>query len=539
MAVNQLMRATESTAAPRASQSPLQRVFGKFLPAALAIGCLWGVVALGQQTGWRLPKFSALQGETEVEKDDWCKEHGVPESVCVECRPGLLPLARSYKWCKEHGVPECPHCHPDLAQVQSRPEVTDADREVAARSLEFAPRPENDAKCKKHSRRLQLTSREMVDRLGLAFAPVTRGAVEEVVGATGEINYDPTRVARATSRAAGTVWRVERQVGDKVKRGEVLAIVDSVEVGKAKAEFQQALVQLDLRRETVAKLRPMAGTTVPEKDVQAAEAAVEEGEVRMITAEEALANLGMALRANDVRGLSPADLARRMQFLGFPPSLVKEFAGRTGSSNLIPVTAPFDGEIVSRLAVKDEATNPARPLFVVADTSRMWLTLRLRPEDANRVKPGQPVRFLHAGHTGPTAWDPGTVVWISPAADEKTRTVPVRVDLPNPSDRHHANTIGTAEIVLRSEKQAIVVPSGAVHWEGCCHIVFVRDKNFEKEGSLKVVHVRKVRPGATDVPTAAGPMTEVVVGLLPGEWIATTNSGIFRSELLKNDLGEG
>ena len=394
-------------AAPLAVASPLRHVFGHFLPAALALGCVLGVVALGQQTGWQLPKFSALRGGIGAEKDDWCKEHDVPESICVKCHPGLLPLARSYKWCKEHGVPECPHCHPDLAQIQSQPDVTDADREVAARSLEFAPRLENDAKCKKHSRRLQLASGEMVDRLGLAFAPVSRGPVEEVVGATGEIGYDPTRVARATSRAAGTVWRVERQVGDRVKRGEVLAIIDSVEVGKAKAEFQQALVQLDLRRETVANLRPMAGTTVPEKNVQAAEAAVEESEVRMITAEEALANLGMSLRANDVRGLSPTDLARRMQFLGFPASLATEFADKTGSSNLIPVTAPLDGEIVSRRAVKDEATNPAHPLFVVADTSRMWLTLRIRPEDANRVKPGQSVRFLHAGHTGPTAWDPG------------------------------------------------------------------------------------------------------------------------------------
>jgi cobalt-zinc-cadmium efflux system membrane fusion protein len=41
------------------------------------------------------------------------------------------------------------------------------------------------------------------------------------------------------------------------------------------------------------------------------------------------------------------------------------------------------------------------------------------------------------------------------------------------------------------------------------------------------------------MPTPAGPVTEVAAGLLPGEWVATTNSGIFRSELLKNDLGAG
>jgi cobalt-zinc-cadmium efflux system membrane fusion protein len=498
-----------------------------------------GAVALGQATHWKLPKASALRGEGRADKDDWCKEHSVPESVCVECRPDLLPRGRAYAWCQEHGVPECPLCHPDLVQLPSPPKVTDAERDRAARSLGFAPRAENDDKCKKHLRRLQLQSEEIAARLGLGFAPVERGRVEEIITAPGEITYDPTRVARVGARAGGTVWRIEKQVGEKVRRGDVLALIDSAEVGKTKAEFQQALVQLSLKRETLAKLKPMAGSTIPGKDVQAAEAAVEETEVRLLTAEQALANLGLPIRTDDMRELSPADLSRRMQFLGLPDPLAKQLASRTASSNLLPVTAPLDGEVVARSAVIDETADPVKPLFVVADTTRVWLTLRVRPEDIGRVKPGLTVRFRHAGHSGPVGWDPGTVVWVSPATDEKTRTVPVRVDLPNPSDRHHANTFGTGEVVLRDDKDALIVPSGAVHWEGCCHVVFVRDRDYERPGALKVVHVRKVRPGAKDVPTPAGPVTEVAAGLLPGEWVATTNSGIFRAELLKNDLGAG
>ena len=110
----------------------------------------------------------------------------------------------------------------------------------------------------------------------------------------------------------------------------------------------------------------------------------------------------------------------------------------------------------------------------------------------------------------------------------------LRVDLPNPFDRHHANTFGTAEVILRDEPEAVIVPAGAVHWEGCCHIVFVRDK-----ANTKVVHVRKVRLGATDQESITGPVTEIAAGLLPGEWVAVTNSGVFRSELLKNNLGAG
>ena len=532
---------TESPAGPHAPRvrSRLRRVLAYLLPATLTLGCVAGLLALGRATDWKLPKAASLRGEGKPEADDWCKEHGVPESECVECRSELLPRRPLHGWCPDHGVSECPLCHDDVAELPARRAATAADRALAERALAFAPRFENDRKCKKHVRRLQLPSEEMASRLGVGFVAVARGRVEEVVRAPGEIGYDPTRVARVAARAAGTVSRVERQVGDKVRRGDVLALVDSAEVGKAKAEFQQALVQLDLRRETLAKLRPAAGSTVAGKDLQAAEAAAEEAEVRLLTAEQALANFGMPIRADDVRGLSPAELAARMQFLGLPDALIKVLSGRSMSSTLLPVTAPLDGEIVTRSAVKDEAADPTKPLFVVADTGRVWLTLRVRPDDADRVKPGQVVRFRHAGHTGPAAWDIGAVAWVSPSADEKTRTVPVRVGLTNSSDRHHANTFGTAEVVLRAEAGAVVVPSAAVHWEGCCHVVFVRDREYESPGSPKVVHVRKGRVGAQDVPTAAGPVTEIPAGVLPGEWIAVTNSGVFRSELLKNDLGAG
>lgn len=533
---------------PPTGRHRLRRVLGHLFAAAIAFGCIAAFVILGWATDWKLPRAASLRGEEAASKDDWCEPHGVPNSACVECNPELLApelslrelagTGRSRGWCKQHGVHQCPLCNPDVAQLRYRPTVTEADRQRAARALSFAPRAENDPKCQKNQRHIQLGSDEVATRLGLTFTPVSRGPVIESVEAPGEVTYDATRVARLAPRASGTVWRVEKQVGDKVRVGDVLAVVEAAEVGRAKAEFQHAMVQLDLRRETLAKLEPAAGSSIPVKDVQAAAAAVEEAEVRLLAAEQALANLGLPIRAADVRGLTPADLARKVQFLGFPAAVAADLAGRTASSNLLPVAAPIDGEVVTRTAVKDEAADPARPLFVVVDTARMWLTLHVRPEDADRVTAGQPVRFRHSGHTGPAAWDPGIVAWVSPAADEKTRTVPVRATLPNLSDRHHANTFGTAEVVLREEPDALLVPSSAVHWEGCCHVVFVRDRNYEAAGAPKVFHVRTVRPGAR-VSTPAGSMTEIAAGLAPGEVVAAANSGVLRSELLKNNLGEG
>ena len=138
----------------------------------------------------------------------------------------------------------------------------------------------------------------------------------------------------------------------------------------------------------------------------------------------------------------------------------------------------------------------------------------------------------------PTAADKTSkarVDWISTSADKLTRMVQVRAVLPNPDGRLRNETFGTGQVILREERDAIVIPTGSSHWEGCCEVVFVRDKHyFDSPASYKVFHVRSVRLGATN-----GDYTEVISGLLPGEVIATEGSDVLRAQLLKNNLGAG
>ena len=109
-----------------------------------------------------------------------------------------------------------------------------------------------------------------------------------------------------------------------------------------------------------------------------------------------------------------------------------------------------------------------------------------------------------------------------------------RASLPNEAGRLRANTFGPGRVILREEPEAVIVPSEAVHWEGDCFVVFVRDKNYLAEGAPKVFHVRTVRVGMKDADT-----TEIIAGVLPGELVATRGSGALRAELLKDNLGEG
>ena len=527
---------TATTVAPPAP-ARTRRFAGRLwrlVPTVVAVAGLVGVVYAGQASGWKLPKASALRGERADDPDDWCPEHGVPESGCVECDRNLLPHPPRTGWCKEFGVHDCPFCDPAVAQTPTPASFSPADLERARRALAFAPRPPNGKKCRLHERRVQLESGEVVARLGITVEPVGTAPVVEGVTAPGEIGYDPTRLARLSARVPGVVRRVERQVGDRVKAGDLLALVDAAEVGKAKAEFQQALALVELRTQTLAQ-KKFLSATVPGQAVIEAEAALDEARVRLLLAEQSLANLGLPVRAAEVKGLSPAEVAARLRFLGVPDPLRSELAKETASANMLPVRAPFDGEVVARAAVPGQPADPAKPLFVVADTTRVWLTLRVRYEDADRVRVGHAVRF----RADRGAAVVGSVAWVSPAADEKTRAVPVRVELSNPDGRLRANTFGTAFVVLRAEPETVVVPSAAVHWEGCCNVVFVADRGFDRPDGFKVFHVRKVRPGAKDMNPAGTPVTEVIAGVLPGERVAVANSGVLRSELLRNNLGAG
>ena len=221
-----------------AQQPPRRGVLGWLLNSLptlavlLALGCLaW----FGHHTGWTVPKFAELIGEAKAAEADWCAEHGVPESICVECSPSLLPRGKEHGWCKEHGVAECPLCHPDVAQLQETPKVTADDLALADRALKADERTENNSKCHLDRRRIQFASHEAAEKAGVDVTTALPTAMTEGITANGEITYDQTRVSRPTSRVMGTVYWVGKSVGDPVKRGETLALINSAEVGRARA----------------------------------------------------------------------------------------------------------------------------------------------------------------------------------------------------------------------------------------------------------------------------------------------------------------
>lgn len=524
----------KQTVAERESSDlpPRTTVLGRALrmiPTLLVMAALGGLGYLGHHHGWKIPKFSELAGHEKKSGVAWCEEHGVPEAECIACNAELMPKGKLYGWCIEHGVHECVLDHPEIAQLNETPEVSRADLDRTARAIAIRPRTKNDPGCRLHLRRIQFPSIAAADKAGIDIGLVDRGAVVESITATGEVVYDPTQVARVASRASGTVWRVDKNVGDRVHAGELLALVDAAKVGQAKAELLQAVAALHLCDKTLRRLVALEGV-VAGKQLLDAEAARTEGEAAVRKSVQTLQNLGLPIAFEDVCEQSDAELSRQLHFLGLPESLSASLDVRRTTANLIPVIAPRDGTVASRDVVAGEVVDTPTTLFTITDTSRMWVILNVPLEEANHVAIGQKIVFRPDGDDQPRT---GKLTWISSAVDAETRTVKVRGELPNEDSHLRNETFGVGEIALREEPDAIVAPSNAIHWEGCCHVVFVRDKDWFTS-PYKVIHTRSVRPGVV-----RGDSTEIIAGLLPGEVVVTKGSAVLRAELLKGNLGAG
>jgi cobalt-zinc-cadmium efflux system membrane fusion protein len=392
-------------------------------------------------------------------------------------------------------------------------------------------RPQNNSRDTTHLSRVQFASTESLAKAGVDVDVVHERPMTDAIAANGELIFDPTCVAHLSPRAPGAVAAVLKSVGDPVAAGEILGVIDASLVGQAKSQLLQAVVQMQLRRATTDRLKPIASSgAVAQKSAVEAEGALREAEVALIAARQALENLGFEL-PEDLESLPASALAAELRFLGLSPDLANSLAARTKSANLIPIRAPREGVLIASEVVAGEVVDTAKPLFTVSDPRRMWLMLNVRQEDARYIRLGMPVRFVSdSGDQQVT----GNISWINPAIDATTRSLHVRVTVVNNDGTLRDRTFGSGQIIVREEPRAVVVPREAVQSTADAHFVFVRDKRFFDKAAPKFFHVRQVRLGARD-----DHYVELLAGVLPGEVVASKGSNVLLAQLLYGTLGAG
>lgn len=361
--------------------------------------------------------------------------------------------------------------------------------------------------------------------------PVVERQMEEHVVAPGAITYVRNGVASLAARVPGTVWRVEKRLGDTVRQGELLVILDASAVGDAKAGFLESLVDAELKKLTVDRLESV-GQAVAGRQLAEARSALRQALVNRFNAQQALINLGFSIRHEDFDGLSDAERGHKIHFLGLPSEISSHLDRASTSANLIPVVAPFDGVVIKCEVVRGEVVSPERSEIAIADVSRMLLRLNINKEDALRVAVGQPVEYIADGIPGSLNCK---VNWISTELDDKTRTLQALAEVDNPlvdadgdGISHRllkANTYGVGRIRVRNRPSAVAVPAMAVQWDGEKHFVFVEERP-EADDDESIFCQRMVLPGTVD-----DGFVEIIKGLSTADRVVVDGSHMLKSEM--------
>jgi len=446
--------------------------------------------------------------ESLIDAMGFCNGHGVPEALCTKCSPDLVTAFKAIgDWCAGHDIPEsqCTICNHDLVPGGSVSEKSKAP--ASDIRLVRAPEPPRSQRspsvtCRTHDLRVQFDSPGIARAAGLEYALVENRKVTQTIICNAETAFDAGRYARLSSRAGGVVREIRKDLGQPVVEGETLAVVDSVALGTAKAEYLQALALVSLWEKNHAReARLLEHKASSEWEIQEAETRLTESRISLSRAAQQLRNLG------------------------FSNEQIEAIPEETDLSSLLPLRAPFAGAVVERLAVAGEVVDTGQPLVSIADTSRVWAMLDIYESDLPMVRDGQNVIFEPEGLPGERRG--GRVTWISSHVDLRTRTIKVRAEIENQDRLLRSGMFGKAAIIVREDEASLVLPKESVQWDGCCNVVFVKisDLLFEP---------RKVTLGyETDRFYVAES------GVKDGEEIVTTGSFLLKTEILKGSIGAG
>lgn len=345
-------------------------------------------------------------------------------------------------------------------------------------------------------------AQEAIDRIGLATEPAARRTLAGRRTTTGTLGFDEERLAHVAPRVAGRLVRVPASLGARVSAHEVLAVVDSTELGEAKAAFLRARARHEVARRRFEREESLRADRISsEQEVLEAEAAAREAAADLAATRETLHLLGLPDRA--IEGLSWED----------------------PESSLVSVRAPFAGKVVAREATLGELVTPEDTLFTLADLSRVWLWIDLYERDLAHVEMGDRVEVRLDAWPGETL--AGELAYIAAEIDPESRTVRARVDLPNPDRRLKPGMFARVALATGKEEPipVLAVPRTAVQRDGAESIVFVRTGpgRFERR--------------SVEVGRVTSELVEILGGLAEGDHVVTEGAFLLRSQASADQLG--
>jgi len=307
--------------------------------------------------------------------------------------------------------------------------------------------------------------------------------VSETLRVSGRIEADETRLARVGSPVTGRITDLEAREGDSVRRGQVLATINSTELSGAQLGFLKATSQRGLAARAAARAQQLLDADViGTAELQRRQAELAQAEAEVNAARDQLKVLGM----------SPAALDR--------------LAETRTINSVTQIVATIAGTIIERKVTEGQVVQPADGVFLIADLSRLWVVADVPEQNAGSVRVGETVSVEVAAL--PERKVAGNLTFVAPTVNPETRTVRARMELPNPEREFKPKMLASMLIKGKPQKR-LTLPAQAVVREENRDFVFVR--TGENAYRLQPVQLGAEYDGWRVVVSGIGETTAIVV----------------------------
>jgi cobalt-zinc-cadmium efflux system membrane fusion protein len=337
--------------------------------------------------------------------------------------------------------------------------------------------------------RLEMTD-EMLKTMGVEIQTAGPAIIKSTLKLPGEIVFNPDRIVQVVPRLPGVVAEVNFEPGQMVKKGDVLAVIESQMLADLHSQYMAAQKRLSLARTVYQREKQLWEEKISAKqDYLAAELVLNEAQIAVDLAAEKLKALGVRPEP------------------GLPAKALTRYE----------VRAPISGLIITRTVALGAALKEDITIFTVADMSTVWTAVTVYPKDLSIVRVGQKA-LVNA-----TAFDvegEGVVTYITTLIGGQTRTATARVILDNKDGRWHPGMFVNIELVSDEIEVPVAVSAQAIQTFRDWSVVFGRYGGY--------LEARPLELGRSD-----GKMVEVLKGFTAGERYASGNSFAIKADIDK------
>jgi cobalt-zinc-cadmium efflux system membrane fusion protein len=344
----------------------------------------------------------------------------------------------------------------------------------------------------------------------LEVKPAESSERAETLQANGRIVLADDKMWRVGVRTDGIVVEVYAQLGQFVKKGDILARYHADEVRESRAQYRAAVSELQRAKNVTAQAVRNRDRAQRLLDLRAG------SQQQVEQSQEDLARAEADVRKAEI------EIDRTRDLLEDDLHVPAEPRPNDPIADDVPIFASESGYVIQKNITPGKTVDRVMDTFVLGDLSRVWMLASIHQETLAALRIGQSVTVTIPGD--PAARFPGRITNTGQQFDRETRLIEVRIELNNPNNRLRPEMLAVAEIPTGTGKPVVTVPSGAVQQINGQDVVFVRIA--PDRFATRIVRVGETAEGRTPV----------LEGVKAGDSVVVHGSFVLKSKLLRSTL---